>query len=188
MKQRNLHFYCTNSGHSKNNEESFNDQFNTSSNNSEYEKDDSEIDNHPSQCQNSSTSCLSKKKKSLSESDIPNDLKDLYFKVCRLLRHINNHEIKEYEMHCKEVLKEEKKSKRWKLECTLCNKQYRKIDYFLLHRGNGCKFYVTSQNLLNFASLQLEPILTPREELLQKLAIVSASCNISSRQIASTEF
>ena len=60
----------------------FNDHFNTSSNNSELENEDySEIDDNVSQSQSISRSFVSKKKKSLSEKDIPIHLRELYSKV-----------------------------------------------------------------------------------------------------------
>jgi len=148
---------------------------------------DTDIENHISHSQGASISTTSKRKKYLSEKDIPLAEKNLYIKVCKLLNHTQNHEIKNYDMHCREVHKQEKNVSRWKLQCTLCGKDFRKVDYFLLHRGDKCPIYKVD-NLLRFASLQLDEFLSPEELLLEHIAIVAASCNISSRQIASPEF
>lgn len=89
-------------------------------------------------------------------------------------------------MHCIAIHKQEKSHKRWKLKCTLCGQGYRPVDYFLSHRGPMCRHFRN----LNMASLftLIEPIFSPQELLYEQLGIVSAACNISSRQIASPEF
>ena len=127
------------------------------------------------------------KKKYRSEVDIPVELSYLFSQVKSCLIGEDDHVIEEFDMHCMEIHKDEKGKKRWKLKCTLCQKEMRVVDYFLSHRGSGCPLYSTiihSRNLDSF----LDPPSTPQELLLERLAILAASCNISSRQIASPEF
>ena len=50
--------------------------------------------------QNTSISLISNKKKNISQKDIPPELQQLFSRVSRLFTFIENHEIKDYDMHC----------------------------------------------------------------------------------------
>ena len=126
------------------------------------------------------------KKRNRTEKDIPDNLKLLYGRVNKLIIHRENNPITQFEMHCVEIHKDEHNAKRWKLQCSLCKRDYRPIDYFLFHRGTKCPLFRPSITLPSFSFLPPRPSL--RDQLLEQLAIVAASCNISSRQIASPQF
>ena len=111
-------------------------------------------------------------KKNMGERDIPEDLRPLYSKVKSCIRHLDNHPIRIADMHCIEVHKQEKKSKRWKLKCVLCNKDFRPVDYFLFHRGSQCPCFKI-QDQFSLISL-LQPLPTPNDSFLEQLAIVAA--------------
>ena len=144
----------------------------------EVSSDISDIDNQIQQQ-------MKKPKKNASVDDIPMEQRELFDKIQSLILKQENLRIDDYQMHCQVVHVPEKKRKRWKLKCTFCNKTLRVVDYFLTHRGSMCERYRSSN--FSLASF-LQPLQSPNEILLERLAILAASCNISSRQIASTEF
>ena len=91
---------------------------------------------HTSRIRQNSSSSVSKPKKNYSEADIPSSDRDLFSLLDQLIINKEGHEITSYEMHCVETLHKGKKD--LPLKCTLCGKTFRKIDYFIRHRGDKC--------------------------------------------------
>ena len=122
-------------------------------------------------------------KKHFNQKDIPEHLMPMFLKVKSSIKYQENFSINCFDMHCVVIHKQEKANKRWKFKCTLYNEDFRFIDYFMLHRGRGCPLFETVGQL-NFHPF-LEPLSSPKDCFFEQLAILSASCNISSRQVAS---
>ena len=81
---------------------------------------------------------LTKLKKNCSEEDIPEkkNLKSLYFTLKQYITNTEGHSIEFAGIHCKEIHKQEKSHKQWKLQCYLCDIDFRPVDYFLFHCGD----------------------------------------------------